>query len=230
MKYFAYMIFVGSDAYLGVDTDAAGLWARFTEDLQIAAEYDGLQKLEIGTVEADSVQDALNKVRGNKWEPTIVQGHNLKNLGAGQQMGTGVRFNHRSGGTMHDLKNLGKKFPVKRGDKIICKYADAPLEEFKLYTVEAVHEEIMKGEDVTTVKLVGLPDHYFIERFIPTPIGQNGYPTPTPIREKTVEALALLYDIAEMRKQDCLGRGTLGRIMIDESYGEYDFHIVITPK
>ncbi len=58
----------------------------------------------------------------------------------------------------------------------------------------------------------------------------NGSPTPPEIAMKTIHALTLLHEVAEMRKKDCHPLGIFGGCTIEQTHGDYRFEIRIRPK
>lgn len=70
MRYFGYQLYKGDDGTvdLQVDTDPAALFATLAEDLNHCRQHTpGLETLEIGQVEADSVDAALDEIRAERW-------------------------------------------------------------------------------------------------------------------------------------------------------------------
>ena len=63
--YHAYEVYTDSSITIGVDTDPVKFLLRMAEDLKAA---DGsLERVILGRVEGESVEDALNSVRASGW-------------------------------------------------------------------------------------------------------------------------------------------------------------------
>lgn len=67
MIYHAYEVYTNGAVDLGADTDPAKLLLRLADDLKAADGDGGMERLIIGQVEANSVEDALNAVRAGEW-------------------------------------------------------------------------------------------------------------------------------------------------------------------
>lgn len=65
--YHAYEIYTSGAVDLGVDLNAADLLLRMAEDLRAADGDGGMERIVVGQVEGDSVEDALDNVRAGGW-------------------------------------------------------------------------------------------------------------------------------------------------------------------